>query len=81
MICIQDVTDDSDEMRANCLQGPLQDMSEAELTHWMRCASLRTAATAAPGAAAILEKFGERRVHLSHSFKVLLSLRLVPDIT
>ena len=54
------------------LQGPLQDMSEAELTHWMRCASLRAAVVASPGAADILQRFGERRARLSHHFKVLI---------
>ena len=52
------------------LQGPLTRMSEAELAYWMRCAGVRTAAAAAPGARTILSRFADRRQELQQAFQV-----------
>lgn len=52
------------------LQGPLTVMSETELIHWMRCAGVRTAATALPPLSELLDKFGEQRASMTHMFQV-----------
>ena len=50
-------------------QGPLAAMSETELAHWMRCASVRAAVGALPGAELLLQQFGSRRAELVHRFE------------
>ena len=50
-------------------QGPLAAMSEAELAHWMRCASARAAVGARPGAEPLLQQFGSRRAERAHRFE------------
>ena len=52
------------------MQGPLTQMSEAELQHWMRSASLRVALLASKPLSNLLEAFGNRRANMSHSFEV-----------
>ena len=52
------------------LQGPLQDMGEVELQHWLRCAAARAGFSAASRLHTLLDTFGERSQPLQASYEV-----------